>query len=135
MDVLRLNPQPDQTERPKNEPGPVWGAPAFGRSLTAKSLLRVIVEYGRWPKRQRNETYFLGRCPQATMNIAFGEKITDRIAIGGHCTHEPGPVCGAPEIGRSLTAKSLLRVIVEYGRWPKGNGMKPISWGVALRLR
>ena len=86
MDVLRLNPQPDQTERPKNEPGPVCGAPEIGRSLTAKSLLRVIVEYGRWPKRQRNETYFLGRCPQATMNIAFGEKITDRIAIGGHCT-------------------------------------------------
>jgi hypothetical protein len=78
MDVLRLNPQPDQTERPKNEPGPVCGAPEIGRSLTPKSLLRAIVEYGRWPKRQRNETYFLGRCPQATMNIAVGEKITDK---------------------------------------------------------
>jgi hypothetical protein len=78
MDVLRLNPQPDQTERPKNEPGPVWGAPAFGRSLTAQSVLGVIVDYGRWPKRQRNETYFLGRCPQATMNIAVGEKNMNR---------------------------------------------------------
>ncbi len=66
MDVLHLNPQPDQNERPKNE---------------------------------------------------------------------PGPACGAPEIGRSLTAQSVLGVIVEYGRWPKGNGTKPMSWGVALRLR
>ena len=22
----------------------------------------------------------------------------------------------------------------DYGRWPKGHGTKPMSWGVALRL-
>ena len=58
--------------------GSVCGAPEIGRSLTAQSVLGAIVDYGRWPKRQRNETYFLGRCPQATMNIAVGEKIMNR---------------------------------------------------------
>jgi hypothetical protein len=31
----------------------------------------------------------------------------------------------------SLSCHFLVGVIVDYGRWPKGNGTKPMSWGVA----
>jgi hypothetical protein len=44
-------------------------------------------------------------------------------------SREGSCVIGARNLNVSM---GLGRMTFDYGRWPKGNGTKPMSWGVAL---